>query len=275
MSYANFKPTIWSKYIQTELEKECTLADWCNKKFEGEAKKGERVKIVGAGNPTISDYTPGVAINAPEAVPDASLFLDIDQAKYFNIAVDDIDKAQSIDGMMQALIKNGVRGLKEERDKYVGTLAKEATFIKAVTKVDEKADARSAVNAAILQLRENNVGTNMEVVIEIPWFVYQYFKDDLADVSTNNVELLKRGIVGMYDGCYIRPTNLLYMANESSADTWYCMARTHDAIAFASSIEKTEAYRPHDSFSDAVKSLSVYGAKIVRPEELCTFKVKK
>ena len=45
MSYQNFKPTFWSKHIQTELERLCTLADWCNTQFEGEAKKGEKVKI--------------------------------------------------------------------------------------------------------------------------------------------------------------------------------------------------------------------------------------
>lgn len=35
MSYNNFKATVWSKYIQLELERKAILADWCNKKFEG------------------------------------------------------------------------------------------------------------------------------------------------------------------------------------------------------------------------------------------------
>lgn len=40
MSYANFKPTIWSHFIQTELEKKCKLIDDCNRQFEGEARLG-------------------------------------------------------------------------------------------------------------------------------------------------------------------------------------------------------------------------------------------
>ena len=43
--------------------------------------------------------------------------------------------------------------------------------------------------------------------------------------------------------------------------------------AFASGIEKTEAYRPDRQFSDAVKVLHTYGAKVVRPKEMALLKV--
>ena len=33
-----------------------------------------------------------------------------------------------------------------------------------------------------------------------------------------------------------------------------------------------EAYRPEDSFEDALKGLHVYGAKVVRPDEMCVIK---
>ena len=39
MGYSNFKPTIWSKYIMRELERECQLYDFCWKQYEGEAEK--------------------------------------------------------------------------------------------------------------------------------------------------------------------------------------------------------------------------------------------
>ena len=43
------------------------------------------------------------------------------------------------------------------------------------------------------------------------------------------------------------------------------MFGTSHAITFASQINKVEPFRPQDSFSDAVKGLQVYGAKVVRP----------
>ncbi len=46
------------------------------------------------------------------------------------------------------------------------------------------------------------------------------------------------------------------------------MIRTKKAIAAASGIEQTEAFRPETLFSDAIKGLHCYGAKVIRPKEL-------
>ncbi len=46
MSYQNFKPDFWSKYIQGELGKLCVLHEDCDYTFEGEIKYGERIKIL-------------------------------------------------------------------------------------------------------------------------------------------------------------------------------------------------------------------------------------
>ncbi len=273
MSYQNFKPTFWSKHIQTELERNCTLADWCNTKFEGEAKKGEKVKILGLGTPTIGDYIPGKPIADPENVADASMYLEIDNAKYFNVSIDDVDKAQSIPGIMEKNLENAAREFATIRDKYVGSLAAKSDYItSASAAITTAAKAKEIIDAAILQLRENDVPTNMEVVIEVPWFMYNKFKDHLVELKTNNDELLKKGIISMYDGCYVRPSNNIFIDNVGA---YYGMVRTHDAIAFASGIDKVEAYRPHGGFEDAVKGLNTFGAKIVRPKELSVFKVTK
>ena len=42
--------------------------------------------------------------------------------------------------------------------------------------------------------------------------------------------------------------------------------------AFAEQIEKVEHYRPEDAFTGAVKGLYVFGAKVVRPEEIYVIK---
>ncbi len=76
----------------------------------GEARQGSRVKILGVARPTIGDYT-GQNIGAPEDVPDTAVYLDIDRAKFFNFGVDDVDKAQSVEGLMQALMAEARRGL--------------------------------------------------------------------------------------------------------------------------------------------------------------------
>ena len=43
MAYTEFKPTIWSKYLQLELDKRLILADSCNRSFQGEPR-GKRLR---------------------------------------------------------------------------------------------------------------------------------------------------------------------------------------------------------------------------------------
>lgn len=270
MAYENFKATVWSKYIQHELETKAVLTQWCNKKFEGEAKHNEVVKILGVGKPTIGNYT-GASIGAPETLQDSSTYLKIDQAKYFNFMVDDVDKAQAQPGLMEALMKETTRAMALERDKYVAQMAQYAGEISETTEIKTSSAAKTAIDTGILALRENDVDVDMDVIIELPWFMYNLFRDKLVELKTNNDELLKKGIVGMYDNCYVRTSNNLY----NDGTDYYAMIRTKEAIAFASGIDKVEAYRPETLFSDAIKGLNTFGAKVVRPKELYTIKVHK
>ena len=126
MAYGNFKPIIWSKYIEHELKKFTVFKEDCDYRFEGEAGKGKTVKILGVGKPTIGDYT-GASIGAPETVADSSVTLLIDQAKFFNFQVDDVDAAQAQEGLMPALMEEATRALAYEEDKFIGQqLAKNA-----------------------------------------------------------------------------------------------------------------------------------------------------
>lgn len=270
MAYNNFKPEIWSQYIQRELEKKCKLVADCWRQFEGEAKFGNKVRIQGIDPITIGDYT-GASIGVPQTMEGHTVELDIDQAKFFNFMVDDVDKKQSTPGLMEALMEEATYRLALASDSYIASLAgehSEAGMVSATTAITSAATAKKAIDAGLLELRNNNVGIEDNVVIEIAPFVYQLLRDNLAEVKTNNDELIKKGIVGMYDGAEVKMTNNLYT---DGTDT-YCMVRTKKAIAYVNQIEKVEAYRPDDLFSDAVKGLSVFGAKIVRPKELYVIK---
>lgn len=267
MAYTNFKATVWSKFIQRELDKKCRLVEDCWKQFEGEAKHGKQVKILGVGSPTIGTYT-GASIGAPQTITDTAVVLDIDQAKYFNFMVDDVDKAQSVPGLMETLIKEATSKMAQTRDAYVASLAASATQKSDSLSVTTAAEAKAALDKALLSLRENDVDLEDEVVIDIAPFFYQLLRDNLIALKTDNDELIAKGIVGMYDNCKVKLSNNLY---KDTKDT-YMMVRTKRAIAFAGAIDQIEAYRPETLFSDAMKGLNVYGAKIVRPKELYVIK---
>lgn len=271
MAYSNFKPTVWSKFIQTELEKKCRLAEDCWTQFEGEAKQGARVKILGVSAPEIFDYVAGEGIPAPTTIEGTSVQLDIDQAKAFNFMIDDIDRAQSVDGLMETLIKEATAKMAKTRDAFIASLAKDAENASESTAVTTPEEAKAMVDEALLSLREHDVDIEDEVTITVSPFFYQLFRDALTEIKTNNDELIKKGVVGMYDNCNVKLSNNLY--NDGTDD--YMLVRTKRAIAFVGAIDETEAYRPESHFADAVKGLNVYGGKIVRQNELYVIKAHK
>ena len=274
MAYANFKQTIWSKKIQQELTKLTVLQEDCNTQFQGEAKMGETVKILGAVAPSVKTYVPGTNIDAAETPDATSIELKINQYNYTHFLVDDVDEAQSVEGMMEALMKASSGELAEARDSYIAGLAKDFAAegqVSASTAVTDAAGAKAAVDAAFVKLWDNGVRINAGVsIVMTPWF-YTLFKDKLTELSTDNLDLIKKGIVGLYNGATVKLSNNLY--NDGTDD---CMLiRTKDAIAFAGGIHKVEPYRPEGQFSDAIKVLDTFGAKIVRPKELYIIKAHK
>lgn len=270
MAYSNFKQTVWSKYIQHELSKITVLQEDCNTRFTGEAGLGKTVKIIGVERPTVGTYVPGSDISSAETPGDSSVFLSIDQYKYTHFLVDDIDEAQSQEGLMQAYMKESTAALAEARDAYIASMAAAATQMSASAQITSTAAARAAVDKALVTLWDNGVRLGDNIVITVtPWF-YALLKNALTAELTNNTDMIKKGILGMYNGAAVKMSNNLY--NDATDD--YMMVRTKGAIAFASGIEKTEAYRPDKQFADAIKVLDTYGAKLVRPKELYVIKAR-
>ena len=271
MSYANFKATIWSKHIQTQLENESVFKPDCDFQFEGEAKKGERVKILGVGRPTLKTYTPGKEIDSPETPKDTSTYLDINQYKYFNYGIDDIDKAQSQSGLMEALSSETTRTIAEDMDRFI---AKEVA-LGAKNKLDgtitTEAQAKELIDSMFVKLWSMGVSQKDKVTLYLtPWF-YNLFKNNIISLKTDNDKSISTGLIGSYNMANIKMTNLIY--NDGIND--HIVVKTSKGYAFANGINETEAYRPQGSFMDAIKGLNTYGGKAVRPEQIVSAAVKQ
>lgn len=269
MAYENFKPTVWSAKIQMEMPKFTVFENECGYQFEGEVKKGRSVKIIGVGRPTIGDYT-GESIGAPEVIPDTAILMPIDQAKYFNFMVDDVDAAQSCEGQMEALLEGSVRALAEERDKYIARLcAEEGGSCSQSLAITEKADIKQAVDAALVKLMSEGVSlSNDKVTIFLSPRAFLLFADYVLDTRTQNDKALETGVLGRYMGCNVKMSNNFY--NDGTDD--YLIVKTDKAVAFASGLDQMEAYRPQNLFCDAVRGLNTFGGRVVRPRELYIIK---
>lgn len=264
MAVQNFIPTIWSKHILDDLELECKLVDNCWREYEGDAKYAGSVKILGIGDVTVSNYEK-TDIDIQE-VGDKGQILTIDQAKYFAFVFDNVDKAQSVPGLMEGTRKEGVHQLAVARDTYVANLIKSGTNITEADANDEEG-VKAAVDAALVALKERNCSE--EKVIELTPAVAMAFLNSLTIKSTDNPEYIKKGVIGYYHGCKVIESNNL--AKDSTHA--YCAIRAKKAIAFVGQLEKLEAMPMERRFGDLVKGLDVYGGKIIDDNRLQVIKV--
>ena len=267
------KQTIWHQAYIRALATITSLRNHCDFTFEKDSKNAKEVKILGAVKPEVRAYVPGRSITR-DSISSTSQVLELNQYKYFNIGIDDVVKAQTVPGAMEATAKEGSLALAEEGDKYVASIVKtadEAGTIENVAKASiSKTNVVEKIEDGFVKLYDNNCRVTDTFHLEVSPAVFSKLRQSLTEVYTDNVEMAKKGIVGKYANALVSIENNL----PTSTDKTYRMniLRTNKAVAFAEQIDKVEAYRPQDAFEDALKGLYVFGAKIVRPKEIVTIR---
>ena len=268
MAFQNFIPTVWAAEIMAELDRLCVFAEDCNRDFEGEIKeKGSRVKICSVGDVTIGDYTKNSDMSDPQTLSDSARELIINRAKYFNFQLDDIDRIQSIPGLMNEAMRKAAAGLAEEADKYVFSLYEGAGSI-----VSNEATTAENILDSIIQARTqlyiNGIGDTNDIVLEVSPEVAALIMKAKLSLSTDNGELMENGCLGSIGGCKVYVSPNVATEEEGESKRHKCLVRTKRAIAFAEQLSEIDAYRPEKRFADAVKGLHLYGAKVVFPKEM-------
>jgi hypothetical protein len=270
----HFQQTIWSASILRSLDTITSLRKHCNFQYEKDSKNAKEVKILSVNRPTIRKYVMGEPL-VRESAGDGSQTLKLDQYHYFNFEVEDIVKAQSVPGLMEALTDEAGKGLALEGDRYVAAVIKaaaDASEVSASTVITlTTSNAVSSIEDGFAVLYEHNCKVSDTFYLEVAPRVFTTLRQQLTELSTNNPEILKKGAVGKINNAYVCIENCL----PASDTAYYNILRTEKAVAFAEQIDKVEKYRPEDAFTDAVKGLYVFGAKIVRPAEIYVMKTKK
>ena len=273
MSVATFVPEVWSKLLLASLKKNLVYGSplVTNRDYEGDiAEAGDTVTINSISRPTIGTYVRGSTVIVPEQLTTAERKLIVTEAKYFAFEVDDVDARQAAGSLIEPAIVEAGYGLRDVADQfiaglYTGVAAANdlgTVSVVAATPVDAYDDV--LVPLKVL-LDEASVPTEARYVVIPPWFHGRLLRDDRfvrADAS-GSTEALRNGLVGRAAGFDVLVSN---NTPNPTGDDNVVMAGYPGAITYAEQINKMEAYRPPDSFSDAVKGLHLYGAKLVRPD---------
>ncbi|MBQ8311177.1 MAG: P22 coat protein - protein 5 domain protein [Clostridia bacterium] len=268
MAITNFVPTVWSENLYRELDKKYIAVSNCNRDFEGEIReKGSTVRICGVGAVTVSEYTKNANMGAPTTLSDNARDLIINQAKYFNFQIDDIDRAQASPKLMEAAMKNAASALANDTDQYIYKLYGEAG-----TSIVEADTTTENILNHLIDARTNlflaNVSDPEDIVIEVSPEIAGMILKAKVNLCSDNTDALENGCIGSIGGCKIFVSNNIVKSESDNGYKHKCLARTKRAIAFAEQLSEIDAYRPELRFADAVKGLHLYGAKVVYPKEM-------
>lgn len=273
MAVTSFIPELWNARLLYALEKAHVAANLVNRNYEGEIRQqGDTVHINSIGAVTVDDYTRNTDIDDPEVLTTTDQTLTIDQAKYFNFQIDDVDAAQTAGDLMDTAMQRAAYALNDAADAFL------LQTIAAGVDTNNKIGSSAAIALTAENIYENivalktkldkaNVPTTGRYIVVPPEIHALLLLDDrfvkASDGGTANDTLLN-GEVGRVAGFTV------YMSNnvKYTTDHWEIPASVQTSTTYAEQIVSTEAYRMEKRFADAVKGLHVYGAKVTDGKQI-------
>lgn len=286
MSYINFKPEVWSAQLFLDRNEKTVGVQNCWRLFDGQISRiGDTVEIEGLSGATVKDLPSTGIIDDPEDIESEEYTLDIDQKKYINFKVSDIDNIQSNGEEITAIISKTANNLATIQDQYVYNLAATSAskIIDATTDTTKLSSSNilTYLSNALAYIRSSKVYDNSEIFFEVHPYVFAKLELAFASIGQSGDTTLKNGYRGPLFGCQIYESNSILvtdeLGNEIDAGTdgaiYNNIIRTGEAIAFAE--EKSIDFKAYDvekGFGEGVKGYTLYGAKVIKPNELVCLK---
>lgn len=267
MAISNFIPTIWSAAILENFKAAQVIIPTLNRQYEGEVANGNIVKVTGITTPSVQDYSSTRTLTV-DALSDSTQSLAIDQMKAISFKVDDVDRVQAA-GSFEPVTADAGRALAEDAEAYVIAQMK-ANGTSAGTGAIATADAAFAAVVTLRQaLTKAKVPTSNRYLVVSPEFASLLLasgsKLTTADVTTAGE--LRNGVIGNLLGFTVIEHPLLtHTSNRPAAIAYH-----GPSVGFVGQLDKVESGRMELAFADFVRSLNVYGAKVLRATAVQTY----
>lgn len=261
MAINTFIPKLWAARLLKAYEANLVFGRLLNRNYEGEIKQmGDTVHINTLNDITIKPYEKNTEIDAPEQLTTTEQLLTIDHAAYYNFYVDDVDKVQAAGDLMNTAMTNAANRLAEDAEEYII----EKVLAGATLTAEAGSDLYETIVNIKTKLDEKKVPLAGRYLVVSPASEGELLKDDRFVKSGTG-----EGESRLQNGRVARAAGFDIYVSLSAKMGKKLVAGVTDAATFANQLTKTEAYRPEKGFSDAVKGLSVCGAKVTRPDAIC------
>ena len=259
MAVNNFAPKLWNKAVLVNSHNVHVFGRVSRCEIDAPITKyGQSVHISGIGSITVGDYT-GADITM-QAMRNTGMDFTIDYAKYIDFMIDDVDAMQANVKLFGAATKEASYALKDTSDSGLNTLMAAGAGLSTTT--DGTVDVTAIISGVAemdLALKEAKVPKQSRWLIMPHWagtkllLAGVYHADDLK----GNINGFVTDVLGID----------LYESDNVGATA--PLAGSYRSVAFVEQILESVPFKPEKRFGDALKSLYVYGYKVIWPGELC------
>ena len=302
-----FIPTIWSAKMNAKFYAASTFADVCNTNWQGEISgQGDKVIISTPPTITVSNYTAGSTLSYQAPTPDTQE-LAVDKGKYFAFQINDVLAYQAQPELIDVFSADAAQQMRVAIDSnsWYNTFTGGSSSNKGATAGAKSASYNLGTDLAPVTLTASNV---LQKILEMAsvldeqntpesdrWLVIDPLTRALlmqsniaqAQFMGDATSPVRNGLIGMIDRFKVYVTNQMPRAIAGSNTPWLSgdgsensitsasglkrraiVAGHKSALTFASQITKMETIRNPNDFGDYIRSLNVYGFKVVKPESL-------
>lgn len=302
-----FIPAVWAAKMVAKFYAASTFADVSNTDYEGEiSNQGDKVVIHTAPTITVQDYVAGTPLVYQAPTPDTQELV-IDQGKYFAFQINDVLAHQSQPNLLDTFSADAAEQMRTAVDSncWYATFTGAAAANKGATAGAKSGSYNMGTDTAPVTLDKTNVlGKILEMASvldeqNVPesdrWLVIDpftrslLFQSDLAkvDFTGDGSSPVRNGLIGTIDRFRVYVSNHLPRAVAGTATPWLSgdgtqnsvtstsnlkrrviLAGHKSAMTFAGQLSKMETVRNPNDFGDYIRSLKVYGRKVVNGKGL-------
>ncbi|CAB4143913.1 Major capsid protein Gp5 [uncultured Caudovirales phage] len=261
MALASFKGSIWSAAIQASLDNTLVAGALVNTSYAGEIGRNKSVVVNKIGALSAVAYDGTTPLSAA-ALTSTSQSIVVDQAQAVAFKLDDADAAQiSAPVLAEATAKAG-RTLAQTIDAYlINEMWTDAGADLGEKTISSTYSAYDLLSDLAVELDGANTPADGRFVIVSPAFAALLSRDARLNRATvAGDDVARTGNVGEAAGFRV------YKTNQASAGA--VLAGHSVSTAFINQVTVTEAVRAADFFADVVRTMALYGAKVIEPGAL-------
>lgn len=283
MAIVNAIPELWRVALERAFDKNITWGPLATDLSAEFASGGDRLHINEvSGTITFHDYVAGTPLATAETPDDSDEELVLSQRKYFNIAIEDIERFQARAAVFEEWTRLASLEVSQAFDRYIysvyntewdddGADATRHAYTKTPAAVDE-GWRQGLVDQGLAAVRRMDEafwpqeGRWMVITTEVKQHLLDYLIKDKPNLGQGTLVdgALTDAAFSRLFGVNVRVDPQLPTA--AAENNPYFLFGLNDAVVFGRQIQKVEAYRPQGAFQDALKGLYVYGAHLLHPD---------